>query len=67
MVEALDGAANRLQSACAHVRVFLRGLQTLLPQQLLDVSQIGAAFQEVRVVGVTRPMQSCRALHQRKD
>jgi len=52
-VEALDRAADRLQIARAHMRVYLRRLRTLVPQQLLDIPQVGAAFQEVRSVTVT--------------
>ena len=43
-VEALDRAADRLQIARAHMRADIRRFWNLVPQQLLDVTQIGTAF-----------------------
>ncbi len=66
-VEALDRATDRLQIARTHMRVDLRRLRTLVPQQLLDVPQVGAAFQQVRGIAMTEPMQRGRSLYQRQD
>ena len=44
-VEALDRAADRLQIARAHMRVYLCRLRTLVTQQLLDVPQVGAGLE----------------------
>ena len=49
------------------MRVDLRRLRSFVTQQLLDVSQLDAAFQEVRGVTIPQPMQRGRSLRQRKD
>jgi hypothetical protein len=49
--QTLDSAAQLVR---AHVRVALRGVQVLVPEQLLDLSQVGAGAEQLGGEHVTQ-------------